>query len=133
MATAALPQYHQPTPAAQQIRMFSAAALAAATAAASTPSSGNTPSPICSTPLTMFSAAGYHPLAQYVQPPNGQYNQPAAVLPSVTNVFEGVPIFLVPQCGSGSSAAVIAATVSFAAFQRASVSFISFTLVIYPK
>lgn len=77
-----------------------------------THSTGTTASPLCSTPVTMFSPS-FQPLVQYMQP-SYQYPQPPApIIPPVTNVFEGVPIFLIPQNGLGPN------SVSLAALQRA--------------
>ncbi|VDK45166.1 unnamed protein product [Anisakis simplex] len=73
-------------------------------AAASTPSTGTAPSSLCSTPLTMFNP-NFQPLVQYVQQqPSYQYTQQAIsplapILPPMSNLFEGVPIFLIPQNG----------------------------------
>lgn len=111
MATAALPQLHTALTA-QHLTMING----------STTSSGTTPSPICSTPVTVLNP-GYQQFIQYVQPPN-QYTpttiQP--IIPPVTqNAFEGVPIFLVPQSASGTSPIV-----SFAALQKAAVSYFFF-------
>ncbi|VDK64217.1 unnamed protein product [Onchocerca ochengi] len=65
------------------------------------PLTGNTPSPVCSTSMVMFNS-GYQPLQQYINLTN-QYSQPASTLPSIMNIFEGVPIFLLPQSSSNSS------------------------------
>uniref|UniRef100_A0A915CC40 RRM domain-containing protein n=1 Tax=Parascaris univalens TaxID=6257 RepID=A0A915CC40_PARUN len=94
-----------------------ASMLANAAAAASTPSTGTAPSSLCSTPLTMFNPS-FQPLVQYVQQPSYQYAQPAispvtSIVPPLTNLFEGVPIFLIPQNGVGPT------TVPLAAIQKA--------------
>uniref|UniRef100_A0A0R3RJ78 RRM domain-containing protein n=1 Tax=Elaeophora elaphi TaxID=1147741 RepID=A0A0R3RJ78_9BILA len=74
--------------------------LTAASAAASNHLTGNTSSPICSTSVVMFNS-GCQPLQQYMNLTN-QYSQPVPMLPPVTNIFEGVPIFLLPQSSSSS-------------------------------
>ncbi|KHN79833.1 Nucleolysin TIAR [Toxocara canis] len=93
------------------------ASMLAGAAAASTPSTGTAPSSVCSTPLTMFNPS-FQPLVQYVHQPSYQYAQPAIspatpIVPPLTNLFEGIPIFLIPQNGVGP------ATVPLAAIQRA--------------
>lgn len=66
---------------------------------------GNTSSPICSTSVVMLNS-GCQPLQQYINLIN-QYSQPVPMLPPVTNIFEGVPIFLLPQSSSSSPAGAL--------------------------
>ncbi|KAM3726951.1 Nucleolysin TIAR [Dirofilaria immitis] len=75
--------------------------LNVASATVSTPLTGNTPSPICSTSLVTFNS-GYQPLQEYINLAN-QCSQPIPMLSPITNIFEGVPIFLLPQSSSSSS------------------------------
>lgn len=113
MATAALPQLYNSTLTAQQLNMLNAVA-------ASSPPSGTTSSPFCSTPVTMINPI-YHSYVPYIQAPNHNGQLPSVyppILPSITSAFEGVPIFLVPQSFSSSSPG----TISFPALQKAVVS-----------
>uniref|UniRef100_A0A915PK20 RRM domain-containing protein n=1 Tax=Setaria digitata TaxID=48799 RepID=A0A915PK20_9BILA len=96
MATTALPQISNSALTAQQLNL-----LGAASTAVSTHLTGNTSSPICSTSVVMFNS-GCQPLLQYMHLTN-QYTQPVPMLSTATNVFEGVPIFLLPQSSSSSS------------------------------
>lgn len=101
MATTVLPQLQNQAFATPQLNSLNATIVAAGL---STSSPDTSQSPICSTPLAMFNP-GYQPLVQYIQPSN-QYSQPISVFPIATanvNVFEGVPIFLLPQSSSSSS------------------------------
>uniref|UniRef100_A0A0N5AN67 RRM domain-containing protein n=1 Tax=Syphacia muris TaxID=451379 RepID=A0A0N5AN67_9BILA len=98
-----------------------------ATNIASTPSSATTPSSLCSTSVTAVLNPNFPQLLQYVQPAATAfpYAQPALAAatataaaptatavpstasllppPNAANIFEGVPIFLVPQNGFGSN------------------------------
>ncbi|VDD97873.1 unnamed protein product [Enterobius vermicularis] len=117
MTTASMPQLHcnstLPQP---QLGLFGSTI-------ASTPSSATTPSSLCSTPVTMLNP-NFPALVQYMQPTTFPYAQPSlaptatptSVLPPNASIFEGVPIFLVPQNGLGS------ANVSLSALQKVSVS-----------
>ncbi|VDN43067.1 unnamed protein product [Gongylonema pulchrum] len=112
MAASTVSPYHQPGLTAQQIAMLNA------TATVSTPSSGNTPSPMCSTPATtVLCANGYRPIVPYA----------GLAPPVVANVYEGNPIYLTSHsshCDSLSTDATNAAAVtSSAAYQRTVVSF----------
>lgn len=96
MTTTALSQINNSALTTQQLNLISAASTAA-----STHLTGNISSPVCSTSVVMFNS-GCQPLQQYINLTN-QYNQPIPMLPPVTNIFEGVPIFLLPQPSSSSS------------------------------
>lgn len=63
----------------------------------------NTSSPICSTSVVMLNS-GCQPLQHYINVAN-QYSRPVPMLPPVTNIFEGVPIFLLSQSSSSSPVA----------------------------
>ncbi|MFH4973403.1 hypothetical protein AB6A40_000112 [Gnathostoma spinigerum] len=83
--------------------------LPTATATGSAASTATNTSSLCSTPIAMFNP-NFHPLLQYVQQPSYPYTQPATttiapitpLVQPLTNVFEGVPIFLMPQNGFAS-------------------------------
>uniref|UniRef100_A0A914DQA8 RRM domain-containing protein n=1 Tax=Acrobeloides nanus TaxID=290746 RepID=A0A914DQA8_9BILA len=86
-------------------------------------STGTTPSSLCSTPVTLFgSNPALNPNFSLLQPglASSLYSPPVYGAPQLTstlgssaNIFEGVPIFLVPQSGAS------AGTVPLSAFQRA--------------
>ncbi|EFO21360.2 hypothetical protein LOAG_07126 [Loa loa] len=95
MTTAALPQINNSALTTQQLNL-----LSTASAAVSTHLTGNKISPICSTSVVMFNS-GCQPLQQHINL-TSQYNQPIPMLPSATNTFEGIPIFLLSQSSSSS-------------------------------
>ncbi|KAL3981829.1 RNA recognition motif family protein [Acanthocheilonema viteae] len=100
MTTTALSQMNNSALTAHQLNL-----LSATSAVASNHLTGTTSSPICSTSVAMFNS-GCHPLQQYLNLTN-QYSQPVPMLPPVTNIFEGVPIFLLPQSSSCSPASAL--------------------------
>lgn len=105
MTAAALPQVTCNSSFASQppLNLFGTPAISPLTAAAGQPS-------LCSTPVTVYNHnPNFQPLIQFMQQPY-QYSQPTVptvpappLITPVTNVFEGVPIFLLPQNGSNSS------------------------------
>ncbi|CAG9537351.1 unnamed protein product [Cercopithifilaria johnstoni] len=100
MTTTALSQINNSVLTTHQLNL-----LSATSAVASNHLTRNTSSPICSTSVVMFNS-GCQPLPQFMSLTN-QYSQPVPMLPPVTNIFEGVPIFLLPQSTSSSPAGAL--------------------------
>ncbi|VDK71928.1 unnamed protein product [Litomosoides sigmodontis] len=108
MTTTALSQTNNSASATHQLNLLSSASAAAAAAAAAAASNNDltriTSSPVCSTSVVMLNS-GCQPLQHYINMAANQYSRPVPMLPSVTNIFEGVPIFLLSQSSSSSPVA----------------------------